>query len=290
MVEYWSEATLTCADNQTLTWSVDDLRPNPRNPRGAVDPSTLEELVASIRVQGVLQPLLICPNGIIVAGHRRLAAAKLAGLCQVPVVVRDLTEAEQLEIMLTENLQREDLTPLQEARAYQQLRNLRLGLSEIARKVGVTSSRVQSRLVLLSLDPEVQGLFDAGELPITLAPLLARVSNVDQQRRLARVAALRRLTVSQLGDVVERSLGVQKTQAPRPKGEQRQAYRSTSPSVGRAEAIDLLQREPERSVTYADIGKLFDDVCGICGVCGMSRVEIVCRECPLPKFVARLVE
>ena len=92
------------------TRPVASLRPNPLNPRGDVGGSGLEELAASIDAQGVLQPLLVTPDGVVVAGHRRLAAARMAGLDEVPVVLRELDPVQQQEIMLVENLQRRTLT------------------------------------------------------------------------------------------------------------------------------------------------------------------------------------
>ena len=97
---------------QTEAWPVTRLRPNPLNPRTELQTTGLDELAASIRAQGVLQPLLVTPQGLVVAGHRRLAAARLAGLEVVPVLVRDLDPVRQQEIMLVENLQRAELTPV----------------------------------------------------------------------------------------------------------------------------------------------------------------------------------
>src|SRR5262245_15259090 len=112
--------------------ALDLLDPHPNNPRGPVDPTSVEDLAASIREKGILEPLLVAParksgqnwkieRYVTVAGHRRRAAAELAGLVEVPAIIRDLLPAEQEEVMLVENLQREDLTLLQEARAYQRL-------------------------------------------------------------------------------------------------------------------------------------------------------------------------
>src|SRR6266702_8178692 len=92
---------------------IDPLRPNQLNPRGELHSAGLEELADSIRAQGVLQPLLVTPGGVVVAGHRRLAAARLAGLSDVPVVIRDLDAVQQQEIMLAENLQRQDLSAVE---------------------------------------------------------------------------------------------------------------------------------------------------------------------------------
>ncbi len=99
--------------SSTETRPVNDLRPNPLNPRGELHVAGLDELADSIRAQGVLQPLLVTPGGVVVAGHRRLAAARLAGLSEVPVVVRDLDAVQQQEIMLVENLQRQDLSAVE---------------------------------------------------------------------------------------------------------------------------------------------------------------------------------
>src|SRR5215468_12677192 len=116
----------------TLTRPIDSLSPNLLNPRGDVDSSGLGELAASIGAQGVLQPLLVTPGGVVVAGHRRLAAARLAGLQEVPVVIRDLDPVQQQEIMLVENLQRRDLSAVEEARAYQRLLDAGHTLAQLA--------------------------------------------------------------------------------------------------------------------------------------------------------------
>src|SRR5437870_12351662 len=106
-------------------WPAAKLRPSPLNPRGELDPTGIDELAASIVAHadqgGILQPLLVTPDGTVVAGHRRLAAARRVGLAEVPVLVRALTPAHQLELLLVENLQRQELSPLAEARGYQRL-------------------------------------------------------------------------------------------------------------------------------------------------------------------------
>ncbi len=105
------------AGSETVRWPTATLRPNPLNPRGSLDPTGIEELAASIVAHadqgGILQPLLVTPDGTVVAGHRRLAAARRVGLAEVPVLVRALTPAHQLELLLVENLQRQELSPLE---------------------------------------------------------------------------------------------------------------------------------------------------------------------------------
>ena len=149
---------------------VDAIRPNPGQPRTRFDPGALEELAASIREHGVLQPLLVSEDGsggyVLVAGERRLRAARLAGLKEVPAVIRErLERREEIELALVENLQRRDLSPLETARAYEQLR-VEFGLTqeEVARRVGVDRSTVANALRLLKLPAAVQELVEEGRL------------------------------------------------------------------------------------------------------------------------------
>ncbi len=143
---------------------------NPNQPRTIFSDQALDELASSILIHGVIQPILVTVNGegtyVIIAGERRWRAAKKAGLQHIPAVVREHVKKEnELELALVENIQRRDLTPLEEARAYDQLRTT-LGLSqhEIARRVGVNRSTVANALRLLRLEPEIQSMIDAGEL------------------------------------------------------------------------------------------------------------------------------
>lgn len=280
------------------TWPLARLTPNPLNPRGPVDPASVEELAASMRSQGILQPLLITPAGVIVAGHRRHAAATIAGLAEAPVVIRELTETEQLELMLVENLQRADLTAVQEARAYQQLLDKGLSQGDVVRQVGVSIGRVRSRLALLRLEPAVQDMFDRGELPLQAAPVLARVIEPHQQGRLALMVARRRMTLEALQEVVDRGEGIRiapkgsfpklaRRAEPEPEDEEEG---SGGPKIARSEALAILDARPGQALTFEDLRAQFDSVCGICGDCGMSSLEDICRECPLPQLAKRLGE
>lgn len=168
--------------NPPQSLALELLTPNPLNPRGEIDPASVEDLAASIAAQGILQPLLVTPDGVVVAGHRRRLAAIKAGLVEVPVLMRELTEAEQLEIMLVENIQREDLSPVQEARAYRRLVDSGMTQADVARRIGVNHARVQARLKLLELDDEVLERFHRLELPLVFAPVLLKVTEPHQQR------------------------------------------------------------------------------------------------------------
>jgi ParB family chromosome partitioning protein len=171
---------------------VDHLRPNPHQPRHRFDERTLEELAESIRRHGVLQPLLVSEDGperyLLMTGERRWRAARLAGLATVPAVIRErLADGEQLEVALVENLQRQDLTPLEEARAFDDLRtSLGLSQAEIAERVAMDRSTVANSLRLLKLPPEVQELVERGDLSAGHGRTLLAFDGEDVQCEWAR--------------------------------------------------------------------------------------------------------
>jgi ParB family chromosome partitioning protein len=265
---------------------IAELHPNPDNPRGPVDPATVAELAASIREKGILQPLLITPDGTVVAGHRRLAAAILAGLEEVPIIERAMGPSEQLEVMLIENIQREDLSPLQEARAYERLMQGGLVQAQIARRIGITTARVQSRLPILKLEPEVQELYGRNELPTIFAASLARVTDRHQQLRFANIAARRQMPTGKLELLIKRSLG---------ELEERATVRTaTEPLVSivqSATRLDLLQtlrREGETTISFDDLARVLEETCCWCGMGDVGDGD-VCKNCPVPQLVSRVV-
>jgi ParB family chromosome partitioning protein len=169
--------------------AVDRIQPSPSQPRGRFSDDALGELAASIAQHGVLQPLLVSewrPGSYrLIAGERRWRAAKLAGLSSVPAIIRErLDEDRHLELALVENLQRQDLTPLEEARAFEQLRSA-LGLSqaEIADRVGIDRSTVANALRLLKLPQDIQELVEDGAL--TAGHARALLGFADERERLA---------------------------------------------------------------------------------------------------------
>ncbi len=146
---------------------IGSIRPNPRQPRKRFSEESLAELAQSIREKGLLQPLIVRPLGEgyeLVAGERRYRAALMAGLEEVPVLIKDLSDGEALELALIENLQREDLSPVEEARGYQALVEMGLTQEEIARRVGKARSTVTNALRLLQLPQEVLEALDRGEI------------------------------------------------------------------------------------------------------------------------------
>ena len=179
---------------------IERLRPNRMQPRTRFDGPALEELAASIKTQGVVQPILVTPRGegefTIIAGERRWRAARKAGLTEVPVVVRDVdSEREMFEMALVENLQRSDLNPIEEAEAYTRLlEEFGLTQEEVATRVGKGRSTVTNAIRLLALPEEVQELLREGALTAgQVRPLLA-LASADEQVRWARRATQEKLT------------------------------------------------------------------------------------------------
>lgn len=176
---------------------LDNLRPSRTNPRGKHEREALAELTASVAKQGVLMPVLVRPLSgeayELVAGHRRFAAAKAAGLGTIPATVRELSDVEVLEIQVVENLQREGLTPLEEAEGYQRLlRAPGYDVERIAERVGRSPKYVYDRMKLLALSKDAQALLLEEKITAGHAILLARLSPADQKRALAEGALLQR--------------------------------------------------------------------------------------------------
>lgn len=171
---------------------LDRLRPNPDQPRQAPEDAKLDELARSIRAHGVIQPIVVTkrdgePGFEIVAGERRWRAAQRAGLLRVPVVVRELPRTKRLQVALIENVQRENLNPIEEAAAYRQLAG-EFGMTQeqIAEAVGKERATVANYQRLLGLPPEVQEAVAAGRLSMGHARALAGLSGAEEQRAAAR--------------------------------------------------------------------------------------------------------
>jgi ParB family chromosome partitioning protein len=173
---------------------VELIRPNPSQPRTNFDPEALAALAASIEASGVVQPLLVRPiadgSYELIAGERRWRAAQQAGVAKVPAVVRDQAEAERLQAALIENMVREDLNPVEEARACDALvRELGLTKEELARRVGRSRPAVSNLIRLLELPDETLALLEAGDLSEGHGKALLGVPGNDVRRRLGRDAA-----------------------------------------------------------------------------------------------------
>jgi ParB family chromosome partitioning protein len=183
---------------------LDLLVPNAQQPRTSIEEGALDELAQSIRANGLIQPIIVRPAGDryeIVAGERRWRAAQRAGLLKVPVVVRQIDDDRLLQVALIENIQREDLNPVEEAQAYRRLvDDLHLSQEAVAAAVGKERTTVTNYLRLLRLPVEVRNDLGAGTLSMGHARALLALPDEQAQRRVAR-------------EVIARSLSVRETEA-----------------------------------------------------------------------------
>ncbi|MSQ61978.1 MAG: ParB/RepB/Spo0J family partition protein [Dehalococcoidia bacterium] len=201
-----------------VTSGVDDVDidlvvPNPQQPRTAMEPEALEELAESIRTHGIIQPLLVSrtagPRGgtiyQLIAGERRLQAARLAGLARVPIVVREAAPRDLLELALVENVQRQDLTPLEEAQAYRRLIDeFHLTQEAVAGQVGRSRVTVTNALRLLSLPSEVKLALASGQITEGHARALLGLETNPQRIEACQMVVRDGLTVRETEELVRR--------------------------------------------------------------------------------------
>ncbi len=167
---------------------IDKIVPNPNQPRKEFNAEMLDELAESIREKGVLQPILVEKKGdryIIIAGERRFRASGIAGLKKIPVIEKNFTEEEKYEIALIENIQREDLSPIEEAKAYQTLiTGYNLAQDELSKKIGKNRSTIANSLRLLKMPQDMQDALSSGEISAGHARAVLSVINPADQRIL----------------------------------------------------------------------------------------------------------
>lgn len=195
------------------TLPIEQIRPNPEQPRKQFEPVLLKELAGSLRLHGVLQPVIVTPDPdeagkyVLIAGERRWRAAQLAGLHELPALVRDTPESDRLELAVLENLQRLDLTPIEEAQAYRQLMDLRGYTQEqLAEQISKDRSTVANALRLLRLPPKVQDLVQDGRLSMGHARALLALESPADMLALALETIERGLTVRAVERLVREHL------------------------------------------------------------------------------------
>jgi len=229
---------------------VEKIAPNPEQPRHHFDDSALAELADSIREHGVLQPLVVRKDGpstfSIVAGERRWRAAQKAGLMEIPAIVSDRPEEEALLLALVENLQREDLNPIEEAEAFSQLQeDLGLTQEEIAERVGKERSTVTNSLRLLKLPEMVRNHVLSGELSMGHARALLGLADAASMERVAREILRKKLSVRD----VERRVKLQRL------GKVEKTTRSTQISPAAREVTEKLMRSLSTKVQLKEKAK-----------------------------------
>lgn len=204
------------AAGEVTSIAVDRIVAGRHQPRRDFDTQKLEELAQSIKSHGVIQPIVIKPGGSdkyeLIAGERRWRACKLAGLKEIPAIIKDLDARETAEIALIENLQREDLNPLEEAEAYQVLiEEHDLTQEEIARRVGKSRPVVANALRLLQLPVEAQEMLRQNEITTGHAKVILSLKEKDEQLELARLIKEKQLTVREAERVIQQQGRKKKT-------------------------------------------------------------------------------
>lgn len=200
---------------------IDMIEPNRKQPRKHFDAAALEELAESLKTYGMIQPVVVKKNADyyeLIAGERRWRAAKIAGLQKIPVIIRDWEEGEAFEAALVENLQREDLNPIEESESYQRLQE-EFGLSQekIAERVGKSRSAVANSLRLLQLDPRVRNFVTENKLSGGHARTLLGIQDGDAQFELAEQVLEDGLSVRALEALVKKEQKKNSEEKPAPK-------------------------------------------------------------------------
>ncbi len=189
---------------------LDQIIASPLQPRTEFAEDQLRDLIDSIRERGIIQPLIVrmvAGRYELIAGERRLRASREVGLAEAPVIVRQATDQEVIELALIENLQREGLNPIEEALAYERLSSeFNLTQEEISRRVGKSRASVANAMRLLDLDPEVRGLLIQGRLSVGHAKVLLGLKNHEEQRFIAQQIIRRSASVRIAEELVEAQL------------------------------------------------------------------------------------
>ncbi|MCB2202787.1 ParB/RepB/Spo0J family partition protein [bacterium] len=201
---------------------IDQIQPNPQQPRSNLEPDALNELADSIREHGIIQPIIVSPGAdtdqyTLVAGERRWRAARIAGLTMVPVIQRTVTEQGQLELALIENVQRADLSPLETAEAYQQLAgNFNLTHEQIAERVGKSRVSVTNTMRLLNLPEPVRSALEANKISEGHARALLGLPSAQAQRAALNTVLNLSLNVRQTEALVKKMSGERPPSKPKP--------------------------------------------------------------------------
>lgn len=199
-----------------LTLDIKEIRPNPYQPRKEFDNSALQELADSIKENGIIQPVIVrkAINGYeLVAGERRLRASKLAGLKDIPAIVREFDDKQMMEISLLENIQRKDLTAIEEAEAYEQLiKKLNYTQDQLAKRIGKSRANVTNLLRLLKLPQEVRKMINDGKLSYGHARTLLAFDNDKKIIEIAKRCVNEGLSVRQVEDLTKQTTTNNKTQ------------------------------------------------------------------------------
>jgi ParB family transcriptional regulator, chromosome partitioning protein len=213
--EYHASITPAVATIGILEVPIEKIDPNPRQPRKTFDGADIAELAESLKEYGIIQPLVVIPNNDryeLVVGERRLRAARLAGFTKVPAVVKNYDEQKKLEVALIENIQREDLNPVEKALAYRDLQeDFNLTVEEVARRVGKSRPQVSNTMRLLSLPEEIRQSLMSGQLTEAHAVYLLGLENPIRQMEVFRKIIQNNWTVRETSRQVRRLGGTKES-------------------------------------------------------------------------------
>lgn len=199
--------TASYDESLVMMLQLDDIEPNPFQPRKTFDEEALNELAVSIKNQGVFQPILVRKAIIgyeIISGERRFRAARIAGLETIPAIIYDYDDNQMMEVGIIENIQREDLNVIEEARSYQMLiDNLGFTQNQISERVGKSRSYIANMLRILSLDQKVIDLVASGQLTMGHVKVLVGIENQERVLEIANTAVKSGLTVRQVEELAQ---------------------------------------------------------------------------------------
>ena len=234
-------------DKSLLRLPLEEIRRDPGQPRKTFDEDKLRELADSIRAQGLIQPVLVRRDGpsgyVLIAGERRWRAAQLAGLSEIPAVVREVSSAQALELALVENLQRTDLNPIEEAEGYRRLIDeFHLTQEQVSQRVGKERSTVANALRLLGLPDEVKEMLASGTLSMGHARALLGLPRIPEMVELARRITEKKLSVRE----AERLVKAERTAEHEPARDQ--------PSLQQRAVVEELQRALGTKVRLVEKG------------------------------------
>lgn len=207
--------------DEIVELDLNELMPNPYQPRKVFDEDALKELASSIKEHGVFQPIIVkksVKGYNIIAGERRVKASKLAGLTKIPAIIKDFTDDEMMQVALLENLQREDLSAIEEAKAYKSIiETMRLTQDELAKKLGKSRSHITNMLGLLRLPLNVQDMVLYGKLSMGHARVLSKLENHEQIEELANKVVNENLSVRDLEELTNENTFARKAPVSKPK-------------------------------------------------------------------------
>lgn len=247
---------------------LDKIIPNEYQPRKVFDEEKLKELAASIREQGVIQPIIVHRIGTtygLIAGERRWRAAKLAGLATIPAIVKETSKRGLIEMALIENIQREDLNPLEAAESYKRLIDeFKITQEDLAKRVGKDRTTITNFLRLLSLPKEVKQEMVAGSLTMGHAKALLSLDRVRDQQLAAALIIKKGLSVREAEALAARLKNPPKDKRPRQSGELRSLEEKLRKSLGTKVSISATSRGGKIVIAYyseEELDRILDKIC-----------------------------